>query len=1127
MAVTVGNNSTATQSFANSISVARPTGADTGSVIYLYFNGGQPPSSTPSGFTAVSGANVSSDFGYGWHQYTYYKVISDIGTEPTTYTVNASFQDYLELVAVDLIGCDTSDPIGGTPTQNSGSGTTATGLSITADRDGSMLMAATVSSEGARTAGYGGMTNTVTHDTNVYVDQQAVDAGATGNKTCTYTTQGWVVDLIVFQPEASTGNNATIAETAAEFTEASSVAVEVDAAVAETAAEFTESIGVDHAEIGASVAETAAEFTESIGGTVDLDVAIGETAAEFQEAIFSASMQLLLSASTNGRYLEDQGGNPYFVHGEAAWSLIGVLSQTDAETYLDDRASRGLNCVVVNLIENNFSPDPPNNEAGQGPYSGTMFQSATNSSYWSFVDWFIQACADRGIVVIANPAYIGFNDGEGVGAEVNAASTGQMQTYGEFIGARYASYQNIIWCLYGDRDTYGTKMDALQTGISNQDSNHSLYMAHYGPNVSSVENAPSWLTLNWVYSYEADIGFGSQFTYEEVEDGWDFVGPIPALLTEAQYELESGTDAERVRRQIYHAVLAGSPGHVYGHRDIWGFGYGINQVGSWQSALNDTGIVHAGRARDFFEAIAWHTLVPQHNGDTTLVTSGRGTYGDINWAVAGVNAAGTVGAVYRQGFGTSVTVDLSLFAGEITARWYDPTNGSYTADAASPLTNTGTHSFSRGSTNAAGDNDWVLLLEAEGPDNASIAETAAEFTESVGATVEVAAAVAETAAEFTEAVGGSVEVVASIAETAAEFTEAIGASVDVVAAVAETAAEFTEAVAGDVDVAAAVAETAAEFTEAASATVVVDASVAETAAEFTEAIGASVDNGEIDAAVAEVAAEFTESVGGTVEVAGSTAETVAEFTEAASVSVEVEAAVAETAAEFQESISGTDAHTASISEVAAEFIEAVASTVEVGAAAAETAAEFTETLGGDVDVAGAIPEVAAEFVESVAGSVEVVASISETAAEFTESIESFDTAADIADVAAEFVEAVAASVSLSGSIGDTAAEFVEASEVQHDIAAILEGVGMHPRRYYLLKTKSPEYDRYSALPLVWRAKQQETAGHKLPSSFPGKSLLETAGYSTYEDLHGATASELTTYANLSLSLANQVLALVP
>jgi hypothetical protein len=62
-----------------------------------------------------------------------------------------------------------------------------------------------------------------------------------------------------------------------------------------------------------------------------------------------------LKVSADGRYLVDQNNTPFFIVGDAAWSLITELSNSDVEVYLADRASRGFNVLWVTAADNKFS----------------------------------------------------------------------------------------------------------------------------------------------------------------------------------------------------------------------------------------------------------------------------------------------------------------------------------------------------------------------------------------------------------------------------------------------------------------------------------------------------------------------------------------------------------------------------------------------------------------------------------------------------------------------------------------------------------------------------------------------------------------------------------------------------
>jgi len=72
-----------------------------------------------------------------------------------------------------------------------------------------------------------------------------------------------------------------------------------------------------------------------------------------------------------------------------------------------------------------------------------------------------------------------------------------------------------------------------------------------------------------------------------------------------------------------------------------------------------------------------------------------------DYATAAVTPDGTLAVVYLPTW-RAVTLDTSLLAPGFVARWYDPTDGSY-RPAKQPYVTPGD--------NAAGDKDWVLVLE--------------------------------------------------------------------------------------------------------------------------------------------------------------------------------------------------------------------------------------------------------------------------------------------------------------------------------------------------------------------------------------------------------------------------------
>lgn len=409
-----------------------------------------------------------------------------------------------------------------------------------------------------------------------------------------------------------------------------------------------------------------------------------------------------MTISANGRYLVDQISQPTLLVGDTAWSGIAQLTSAEIDTYLEDRASRGFNCVLVNLFEHLFATNAPNNINGDAPFAGTPYQSALGSNYMALADHFISKAESLGIYVLLDVSYLGYaGTKEGWDTEIAAASTTNMNDVGIAVANLFANYKNVIWVNGGDQDpsSYMTKLTALANGILSIDSNH-LFTMHIGGDPSTAEDAgsQSWLTLNDIYASYLDIP-------NEGAIAWAVSPTMPFFMIEGYYANDRATD-QQCRQQNYSAVLVGAlGGFVFGTNLIWKFAY---DGGDWTKELASQGSLDAARAGTFFNSIAWYSLVPDtsHN----VLTAGYGTIGTADYAPCAIDAGGTLAVIYMPS-NRSMTVDMSQFSGTVTARWFDPTDGSYIADAASPLSNTGTHNFSRASTNSTGDADWILILE--------------------------------------------------------------------------------------------------------------------------------------------------------------------------------------------------------------------------------------------------------------------------------------------------------------------------------------------------------------------------------------------------------------------------------
>src|SRR5690348_14451917 len=92
-----------------------------------------------------------------------------------------------------------------------------------------------------------------------------------------------------------------------------------------------------------------------------------------------------LQVSDNRCFLVDQQNQPVLVHGDTPWSLFSALNEAQVERYLADRAAKGFNALIANLVEHRFNG--PLNAQGDRPFVDLLDLSTPNKRYFEFADW--------------------------------------------------------------------------------------------------------------------------------------------------------------------------------------------------------------------------------------------------------------------------------------------------------------------------------------------------------------------------------------------------------------------------------------------------------------------------------------------------------------------------------------------------------------------------------------------------------------------------------------------------------------------------------------------------------------------------------------------------------------------
>lgn len=393
---------------------------------------------------------------------------------------------------------------------------------------------------------------------------------------------------------------------------------------------------------------------------------------------------LLLSADPTGRFLINQEGVPFQLRGDAAWALAVQLTREDLTTYFNDRQINGFNSFIFEVINSNdgFATNAPANAYGDLPFTGTPFASSLNEPYWQHIDYIYKTAAKRGMVALTSAAYEGVNGGsEGWYSAMVSAGASNVQAYGAAIAARYLHQDNIIWVNGGDyRPPTLTIPNALATGILSADTRH-LFTTHWARDSTGTDGSPSWLTLNSSYTHDNNIDTRVLADYLAAPSLADFV---VETYYEGTFSGQPTLTATQVRREMWQSMLSGACGHMFGNHLIWSFDT------SWKTGLNSGGAISMRYLASFFQGIQWWTLIP--DSSSNMVTSGRGSTGSTTYVTAGVSADRRLGVAYIPG-GGAVSIAMSLFAGTVTALWYDPTAGTFSTVSGSPFTNSGSQSL--------------------------------------------------------------------------------------------------------------------------------------------------------------------------------------------------------------------------------------------------------------------------------------------------------------------------------------------------------------------------------------------------------------------------------------------------
>jgi len=398
--------------------------------------------------------------------------------------------------------------------------------------------------------------------------------------------------------------------------------------------------------------------------------------------------------------------------GDSPQSIVGRLSISDVQAYLNNRRQHGVNALWVHLLCNEKIACNADGSTHDGipPFTVPGDLATPNSIYFDRVDEIIRLAGESGIVILLDVV-------ETIGwlTVFKANGTAKAESFGRYVGERYRHAVNLIWMYGNDFQTWGDPADdevvlAVAKGVASVDRNHIATTELNYLDSASLDD-PKWhslVDLNGVYTYYP--------TYAKILEQYNRTDHKPIILIEASYEFEhlsntAGGSPLNLRRQEYWAMLSGAAGQLYGSRYTW------QLPGGWKRNLDTPGIKQLSYTKTLFSGYDWHRLIPDQKH--RIVVAGHGAPAAVRTGSVATDTYVTTASTPETSLAISylpslreITVDMSTFPAHVHAYWYDPTKGNRVEAKGSPFGNEGRRLFAPPGKNGDGDEDWVLVLHS-------------------------------------------------------------------------------------------------------------------------------------------------------------------------------------------------------------------------------------------------------------------------------------------------------------------------------------------------------------------------------------------------------------------------------
>lgn len=424
-----------------------------------------------------------------------------------------------------------------------------------------------------------------------------------------------------------------------------------------------------------------------------------------------------IRVADDSRHFAHADGTPFFWLGDTWW--MGLVKRLrwpeDFQVLTADRRDKGF--TVIQLVAGLYPDMPAFDERGLGD-NGLPWEklyARIRPEYFDAADRRVQHLVEQGLV----PCILGT-----WGYHLPWLGTEKMKQHWRYLIARWGALP-VVWCGAGEQAMpwYLSGTKESETQLLRREWNEVIRHIRATDPFSRLvtthprRNARDELTDSTLLDFEMQqTGHGSPTEKHAASalEAWNRLPAVPVISGESRYEaleIKPPLGAREAREAFWaHLLNSGSAGHTYGVNGVWqvnlpeqrfGKSPGGNDWGStpWREAMNLPGSTQLSKAKAFLLKLPWPQLAPATNIFTGAVS-------------AASTADGRCALAYTTG-GKPLTVDLSKLKGSLNARWFDPTSGELKAIPGAPFAASASREFAPPGNNAAGDGDWVLVLEAK------------------------------------------------------------------------------------------------------------------------------------------------------------------------------------------------------------------------------------------------------------------------------------------------------------------------------------------------------------------------------------------------------------------------------